>query len=117
MSSSLSIRVGVSLGSMFRGRDFNGADRVASRTAFPAMSRGATSAACGATPSEAGSNSSSSSSLSSLFHRLEFCEVHRVAEQAHERYLDSAHEVNWLEGCLGTIEVALDGLEREAPTA
>ena len=95
---------------MFRGWDFIGADRVASRAAFPATSRGAVVAACSVTPSEVGSNSPSLSSSSS-FHRCEFC------DSAHERYLDSAREVNRLEGYLGVVEVALKASEGEATVA
>ena len=78
------------------------------------MSREATGAACGVTPSEAGLNLSSLSSSSSLFHRREFREVCRAVEESHEPYLDSACEVNRLEGYLGAIEVALEASKREA---
>ena len=34
-------------------------------------------------------------------------------EEAHERYIDSAYEVNRLRGYLGDVEVAFEALERE----
>jgi hypothetical protein len=52
-----------------------------------------------------------------LFHQCEFREVRCAAEKAHERYLDSTHEVHRLEGYLGAVEVALEASEGEATTA
>ena len=83
----------------------------------PAKSGGAAYAACAETPSEVGSNSPSSSSSSSLFYRHEFHELHRVAEEDHKCYLDSAHEVSQLESCLDAIEVALEASGRETAAA
>jgi hypothetical protein len=52
-----------------------------------------------------------------LFYQREFRELYHMAEVTHERYLDTACEVNRLGGCLDTVEVALEALGRETAAA
>jgi hypothetical protein len=62
-------------------------------------------------------SSSSSSSSSSLEDQREFHELVHGADEAHQRYSDTTHEVSWLERCLEAVWVALEASERETTTA
>jgi hypothetical protein len=47
----------------------------------------------------------------------EFHELVHGADEAHQRYSDTTHEVSWLERCLEAVWVALEASERETTTA
>jgi hypothetical protein len=48
-----------------------------------------------------------------MFYLCEFRELRHAAEVSHESYLDTAHEVDQLGGCLDAIKVALEASGRE----
>lgn len=76
------------------------------------MSRGPIGTAHAVTSPAAGLSLSSLSSCS-LDDQHEFCKLIQAADEAHQCYSNSTHEVGRLERCLEAIRVALEASERE----
>jgi hypothetical protein len=52
-----------------------------------------------------------------LNNQPEFHELIRGANEAHQRYSNTTHEVSWLKHCLDAVRVALEASKRETAVA